>query len=161
MNAEVRIEFEVPFVRGKERPRVVRGHAYTPAGTETSERLIWTSYCDECTAKYGGVVTAPAGVPVRIAVTASGTMPTSRPKRDGDHEPYVYMPDSDNIAKLVLDALNPKTKKRPDGTRDVIRVGAWKDDRQVVRLDVEKVARYRGMPERTVVVIEWSRMEDK
>lgn len=151
----VRIEFSVPFVRGKERPRYAGGHAYTPAATQASERIVWCAYEDACTSLYGQIMTAPDRVPVRLHIAAYGTMPKGRPRKEGDVEPYVYTPDADNIAKLVLDALNRRTKAGPDGDTRVVRQGAWMDDRQVVSIKVDKVARYKGSPPRTDVIVTW------
>lgn len=151
----LRVEFSVPFVRGKERPRVVKGHAYTPEGTIASERLAWTAFADECRRLYGRIVTAPEGVPVRLHIAAYGTMPASRPKKDGNSEPFTFKPDADNIAKLILDALSCKTRIDSGGMLRVLQQGAWMDDRQVVSVDICKVARYRGVRPHTDVIVTW------
>lgn len=149
------LEFSVGFVRGKERPRIAGGHAYTPSSTAASERVAWVAYEDACREKYGGTVTAPEGVPVMVRVQAYGTMPKGRPQRDGNSEPYVYTPDADNIGKLILDALNPRIKRDRDKCARIVRLGAWADDRQVTRLDSRKVARLRGKKPETHVTVVW------
>lgn len=148
------VEFRLDFVRGKERPRITGGHAYTPEATAASECIAWCAYEDACREKYGCTVTAPEGVPVMVMVAAFGTMPAGRPKRDGNAEAFVVTPDADNIGKLVLDALNPKREGRGKN-RLLTRVGAWADDKQVTRLDVRKVARIRGKEPSTHVVVRW------
>lgn len=57
-----------------------------------------------------------------------------------EREPDVVRPDADNVAKLVLDALNG---------------AAWEDDTQVVSLSVVKRDRTRREGERTVVWVTW------
>ena len=146
--------FEVDFVRGKERPRIAGGHAYTPSTTAACERIAWCAYEAACIKKYGGVVTAPEGVPVLVRVDAFGMMPAGRPKRDGNVEAFVVTPDADNIGKLILDALNPKREGRGRNST-LTRVGAWVDDKQVTRLDVRKVARIRGKEPATHVLVRW------
>lgn len=148
------VAFRLDFVRGKERPRIAGGHAYTPASTATSERIAWCAYEDACRRAYGCTVTAPEGVPVMVMVAAFGTMPAGRPKRDGNAETFVVTPDADNIGKLILDALNPKREGRGKNSL-LVRVGAWADDKQVTRLDVRKVARIRGKEPATHVTVVW------
>lgn len=79
-------------------------------------------------------VAAPKGVPVAVRITAS----KSSIKHIGD--PFTTKPDADNIAKLVLDALNGK---------------AWHDDSQITSLDVTKLY-HTQFVNRITVVIEWS-----
>ena len=86
-----------------------------------------------------GGQSAPKGTPVRVSVTTARGMPKGRPKRVQE-EPDVFKPDVDNIAKLVLDALN--------GT-------AWVDDTQVTSLSVLKFARDRVAEEQTHVIVGW------
>lgn len=89
--------------------------------------------------EWGNRPCAPAGVPVTVRILTTRPMPKSRPKRIVT-EPDVYKPDADNIAKLVLDALNGI---------------AWSDDTQVTGLYVYKCDRMRNLIERTCVEVEW------
>ena len=147
------VAFTVAFVRGKQRPRF-NGHAYTPKETREAEDAIWDAYADACVSGWkadgvfhvgqGDVVRAPAGVPVRVNVSAWAALPKSTPKRVG-WRPFTKRPDVDNVAKLVLDALNPDRGRR---------WGAWSDDAQVTWLTVHKVAETRNGPF-TQVVVSW------
>lgn len=130
------ISFTVPFVRGKGRVRFVRatGRTYTPDKTAEAMELIRMAY-----AKEAGGRTAPKGVPVRVSITTARPMPKGRPKRVTE-EPDIYKPDCDNIAKLVLDALNGM---------------AWVDDTQVNTLTVQKFPRDRVEDEQTHVIVSW------
>lgn len=154
-NAEVEhadVSFTVPFVKGKERPRFGQGRTYMTPEERANERLVWVAYCDACGGK---PACAPKGTPVSVLIEAYGTMPASRPKSDGDSEPYTYTPDLDNIEKLVIDALNPRYVKDGAKVRHLVKPGAWADDRQITHIDSMKVERRRGEHERTEVRVVW------
>ena len=127
--------FEVPFVKGKERPRFSRSgkHVYTPSKTAKAEREIRKAFIA------AGGVKAPKGVEVAVHITTVRPLPKSRPKRI-ESEPDICRPDVDNISKAVLDALNGV---------------AWEDDAQVTELVIGKCERMRGVTEQTVVWINW------
>lgn len=130
------VSFSVPFVRGKGRVRFVRatGRTYTPDKTAEAMELIRMAYVRKADGRM-----AEKGVPVRVSITTARGMPKSRPK-SLVAEQDVFKPDVDNIAKLVLDALN--------GT-------AWEDDTQVTTLTVQKYPRDRVSDEQTHVVVSW------
>lgn len=132
----MRFEFEVPFVRGKARPRVARTtkHMYTPSSTVAAMEEIRHAW-----RTIAGNAKAPIGRPVRVEITCQRPLPKSRPK-SMDFESDLVKPDVDNVAKLVLDALNGF---------------AYQDDSQVVALHVRKTHRIRGIDERTSVAVEW------
>ena len=123
----------VPFVRGKGRVRFVRatGRTYTPDKTAEAMALI--------RAEWGDRPAAPKGTPVAVTIVTTRPLPASRPKRVA-WEADTAKPDADNIAKLVLDALNGV---------------AWADDTQVTDLTVQKMGRTRHMPEQTTVSVTW------
>lgn len=106
--------------RGKGRPRFGCGRAYTDAKTRAYEKLVQQTYL----ASGGKRLTGP----VRLFVVAHHGIPTSWNKAarrlalDGK-VPATRKPDADNIAKIIMDALNGV---------------AWEDDRQVVSLTVLK-----------------------
>lgn len=118
------VDFDVDLVRGKGRVRFVRqtGRTYTPDATAEAMERIRSAYV-----RAANGATAPKGTPVLVEIDTFRPLPKSRPKRV-THEPDVFKPDADNIAKLVLDALN--------GT-------AWADDTQVTDLEVHKHERSR------------------
>lgn len=130
------VSIAVPFVRGKGRVRFVRatGRTYTPDATAEAMELIRMAY-----AKESQGLMAEKGVPVRVSITTARPMPKSRPKRV-EEEPDVYKPDVDNVAKLVLDALNGV---------------AWADDTQVTTLTVQKFPRDRVAEEQTHIIVSW------
>lgn len=128
--------FYVPFVLGKGRARFMKGsgRAYTPRKTADAMESIRAAY-----AAAGGSK-APEGAEVSVHITTIRPLPKTTPRRIED-EPDVHKPDVDNIAKLVLDALNGV---------------AWEDDAQVTDLVVGKCRRTRGVEPRTYVWIDWS-----
>lgn len=123
------ISFTAPVFKGKGRPRVVRSRSgfsrsYTPRDTAKAEKQVRASFRAAVPAPYP---TFPDG-PVGVRITCYRPMPKTRPKKV-ESEPDTYRPDVDNIAKLVLDALNGQ---------------AWADDSQVNTLVVIKADRLRG-----------------
>ena len=119
-------EFEVPGkITGKGRPRVntQTAIAYTPSKTKDYEELIKQYFI----IKYRGI--EPLEGRICVSVKAFVSVPKNASKKEkvemlaGNISP-TKKPDIDNIAKIVLDALNKL---------------AFKDDNQVTKLNVEKV----------------------
>ncbi len=131
------VTFRVPFVKGKARPRFSRGHAYTPKATSDAQETIAASYVEACC---GDALKASDGVPVAVAVLTTRNVKSGFRRRDGDAHDDLQKPDADNIAKLVLDALNGV---------------AYEDDSQVFALYVLKLPRRRGNEPTTYVGIFW------
>lgn len=122
------INFTVPFCAGKQRPRFAKGHAYKTSDETLREGAIALAF------EESGGVAAPKGVPVSVRITAT------KSNTKNANAPFVSKPDADNIAKLVLDALNGK---------------AWHDDSQIVNLDVTKLNHTKNV-DRISVEIDWS-----
>ncbi len=123
-NVSCRIVFDK--VPTKARPRF-RGHAYTPKKTKAAEAKIKAAWLeqvgDTITAINGEAVHLPEFTgAVHVAVSVQRQLTKSDAKRDL-YKADTKLPDADNVAKL-LDALNGV---------------AWKDDRQITRLTVEKL----------------------
>ena len=117
---------EIPIrARGKERPRVntMTRQAYTPQKTKFYEDTIKYMFLK----KYG-VKTKPSEKEIALKIIATFEPPKSLSKKkrqeliDGEFG-YLHKPDTDNIAKAILDALNGV---------------AYKDDNQVANLLVIK-----------------------
>lgn len=99
------LEFEVPGKPfGKQRPRVVSGHAFTPKETKIYENLIkvtfQTAYPDHI----------PVSTGVRMDVLAIYPIPESWSKKKKmkaiAHLIHPNKPDWDNVGKVASDALN-------------------------------------------------------
>lgn len=118
------VSFEVwGKVRGKGRPRFTRGgHAYTPKGTRDYESAIREAFENA-----PGRPPEPFSGPIDVTIVTSRQLPKSTPK-SVIREPDTHKPDADNVAKVVLDALNGV---------------AWLDDAQVTSLTVVKLDRER------------------
>lgn len=127
--------FSVPFVEGKARPRVTKYGTFTPKDTRDFERLVLVAFEREL----DGYESAGEHVPVHVSIETWRTVPKSKPKSIVS-EPDTFKPDGDNVAKLILDALNGR---------------AWHDDSQVVELHVTKHDRTRLSETLTRVDIRW------
>lgn len=117
------IEFTVPGEpMGKGRPRVTRYGTYTPTKTKVYEEAV--KLC--CRNVYKG---EPKEGEIRAEIKAYFGIPKSRSKLQrrlalaGEVLP-TKRPDCDNIAKIILDALNGI---------------AYKDDSAVIELKVQKI----------------------
>lgn len=119
-------------VRGKGRPRFTRGgRPYTPKATRDYEEAIRDAFENA-----PGRPPEPFSGPIVVSIMTYRQLPKSTPK-SVIREPDTHKPDADNVAKVVLDALNGV---------------AWEDDAQVVSLTVSKLNRTRS-PERLSVTI--------
>lgn len=126
----VTVAFEVPFVAGQSRPRLTSRpfpHAVKPARDSERERAVAAAF-DEALAALGRTAPlAPKGVAVTVSVLCERPLPKTAPRRLV-RQTDTGKPDADNVAKLVLDALNGH---------------AWEDDSQVTSLCVSKMPRTR------------------
>lgn len=109
-----------PVAKG--RPRFGNGRAYTDAKTIAAEQSILAAWLTQAGAR------KPHDGPVAVEIVATFIPPASWPKWKQQAAvnglwPHMSKPDSDNLAKAVLDALNGV---------------AWVDDAQVVRHQIEK-----------------------
>lgn len=111
----------VGTIRGKARPRFNywTKNVYTPSNTKNYEKLIKSQYT-----KADGVISQKD---ISIRIIANFKIPKSYTKKkikeieEGNLKPHKI--DVDNIAKVVMDALNKV---------------AYEDDRQIVNLEVSK-----------------------
>lgn len=109
---------------GKERPRFYRGHALTPKKTNEYENMVAMLY-----GMAADGVFFSDGEALRIVITAYLPIPSraTKAQRAGmlsGEMHAVKKPDADNIAKIIMDALNGV---------------AFVDDTQVVDLLVRKL----------------------
>lgn len=128
----------------KARPRfsrTVKGvRTYTPTKTLKYEELVRYHALAERQKK--GI--KPIAKQMRLQIKAYFSIPKSYSKKrkerciNGEERP-TKKPDSDNIAKIVLDGLNPKMKVDHRLQKAVcVHEGLYQDDRQVIDLRVEK-----------------------
>ena len=130
--------------QGKARPRFARRgksiSTYTPKETHSYEGLV--RYCAVSAMKEKRI--RPITADMSISIKAYFKIPTSYSKKRRHNclaglERPSKKPDSDNIAKIVLDGLNPKVKRSKALHKMVcLQQGLYLDDKQVVSLKVEK-----------------------
>lgn len=96
----------------KARPRVARGHAYTPKRTKDYEEIVRIAY------KKAGGTKLEGAVFMRIGAVYKA------PKKSLLYHNRTKKPDLDNIAKAIMDGLNGI---------------AYEDDAQVSVLQIEKL----------------------
>lgn len=135
----MKISFTVPGApKGKARPRVTRsGHAYTPQDTVMYENLVKTTFASTYPdhkplddAEISAVIYAYYPIP------KSASRKRKQMMLEGDIKP-ITKPDTDNVAKSILDSLNGI---------------AYSDDSHVTDLTVMK--RYSDTP-RVYVLLKW------
>lgn len=141
------VDFTVPFVRGKQRPKAAtRGghpHVYTPARTLRDEATVRDAYEAAALETYGEEVRAPKGTPVTLRIDIRRHLPDARPRRITSEPDTVGgrgNPDLDNVVKLISDALNG---------------AAWADDCQVDMIIARKHARTRRDGDETAIRVTW------
>ncbi len=130
------VKFEIPGKpTGKGRPRFTRnGKPYTPDATAAFENLVKLYYKSHTHGvKLNGEI--KACITAVFPVPKSDSKKKRAQKLEGTIRPTVK-PDCDNIAKIVLDALNHI---------------AYDDDSQVVSLELQKIY---GEEPKTIVTLE-------
>lgn len=135
----MKVEFKIQGkVQAKQRPRFNRlsGRTYTPKETIAYENWVKTCYLE----KYKNQTAMEK--PLKVKITAFFEVPKSTSKKkkmqmlDNQVLPMIK-PDTDNIAKGILDSLNGI---------------AYVDDKQVVQLEVNKF--YNALPSVEVTIEE-------
>lgn len=135
---------------GKARPRVTRTVTYTPAKTARYEDLVRYTAINS----FKGIFDKDE--PLDVKIIAYFEIPKSLSKKRkslclANQELPTKKPDIDNIAKIIMDGMNPKMKlnKALHQMVEVIR-GVYRDDKQVTTLLVKK--RYSEYPRVEVTV---------
>lgn len=137
----MKFEFSIPGKPiGKGRPRFTKaGHTFTPKETASYENLVKLCFMRA----YPNVEPIPAKVPLVAHIVAYYPIPASISKKQRDRMTAALVfptvkPDTDNVAKIVLDSLNGI---------------AYYDDAQIVQLTVMK--RYSDEPRVVLQLREW------
>ena len=126
----------VPVPKG--RPRMTKtGHTYTPKETKDYEDLVKWSFIQQV-----GIYENPPEEPVMVKMVFRMPIPKSYSLRKlakirSQKMACPKRPDIDNLAKIVLDALNGL---------------AYKDDNQIVQMELSKV--YSDKPGTTICINE-------
>lgn len=130
-------------VQAKQRPRLGKYGTYTPAETKNYENWVKLSFIN----KYKNF--KPLEEALKVKIFAYYEIPRSKSKKIklamlNDKIRPTIKPDTDNIAKSILDSLNKI---------------AYADDKQVVDLQVKKL--YADKPCVYVVIEEINNTEEK
>ena len=146
--------------QGKARPRFARRgkfvSTYTPSATQKYEEQVRYS---ALSARQRKGINKPISADISLGIKAYFKIPKTYSKKrkerclNGEERPS-KKPDSDNIAKIVLDGLNPKMKVDHAQHKAVcVHEGLYRDDKQVVSLKVDKY--YSDKPRVEITAI-WS-----
>lgn len=144
----VTVAFEVPFAAGQHRPRFSSRpfpHMLKPDADRERERDVAAAFCAAAMRAGLGakLPVAARGVPVTVSVRVFRHLPKSTPKGVAEAAD-TGKPDADNVAKLVMDALNGC---------------AYEDDAQVTSLRVTKMPRSRIQRDRMEVEVFYGRRD--
>ena len=107
--------------KGKGRPRLGKGFAYTPKDTVNYENWVKTCFLNQEGKMLEGELKAE--IICYYSIPKSASKNKAEQMRKGIVRP-IKRPDIDNIAKIILDSLNGM---------------AYKDDSQVVELNIKKL----------------------
>jgi len=119
----MKVVFEIPGTPcGKGRPRLGKYRVYTPDKTKNYEALLKYIFINE----FRDFKPFEGALRAKITAIFEPAKSNSKKKNamllNGKYN-YTSRPDTDNVAKIVLDGLNKL---------------AYKDDAQITRLEVEK-----------------------
>lgn len=121
--SEISSFFIAGEVQAKQRPKFNGRFAYTPKETVVYENLVKLQYQAQCgNYRYGDNVPLAVTIYVYIAPPQSASN-VKKTRMLNQAEYPLKKPDVDNVAKIILDALNGI---------------AYRDDKQVVELHVKK-----------------------
>lgn len=154
------IKFVIPGEpQSKERPRTVRRasgvRTYTPAKTHRYEDIVryFAVY-----ARKEHKISEPINSQCGVSIKAYFGIPKSFSKKrrelclKGKERP-TKKPDSDNIAKIIFDGMNPKMKlNKALHKKMVLQDGFYEDDKLIVTHSVEK---WYSMHPHVEVTVTW------
>lgn len=125
-------------IKGKARQRfnTKTGRAFTPGDTITYEN--WIKYCYQ--EQDGRLIDGPvkARIYVYYKIPKSYTKKRVQAIRDGLEMP-LKKPDSDNIAKIVLDSLNKIAFNDDAQVVELIVVKKWTEEQERIEFELEEV----------------------
>ena len=123
-------------IRGKARPRVCRGHAFTPKDTVQYEKLVRECYKEQDGRYLEGSIKA--------LIIAYYKIPKSYSKkrvqaiREGLEKPS-KKPDGDNIAKIIFDSLNGIAYKDDAYIADFIVIKEYTEELERVEFELSEI----------------------
>lgn len=126
-------------IKGKARPRVFNGHAVTPKDTVNYEN--WVRLCYQQQGKGNGLIEGS----IRARIVAYYKIPKSYTKkrvqaiREGLEYPC-KKPDSDNIAKIILDSLNKIAFDDDAQIVELTVLKRWTEENERVEFELEEIS---------------------
>ena len=125
-------------IKGKARPRfnTKTGRAFTPGDTITYENWIKCCYQEQDGKFIDGPVSAR--IEVYYKIPKSYTKKRVQAIRDGVEMP-LKKPDSDNIAKIVLDSLNKIAFDDDAQGVELTVVKKWTEEQERIEFELEEV----------------------
>ena len=125
-------------IKGKARPRfnTKTGRAFTPGDTITYENWIQCCYQEQDGKFIDGPVSAR--IEVYYKIPKSYTKKRVQAIRDGLEMP-LKKPDSDNIAKIVLDSLNKIAFDDDAQVVELTVVKKWTEEQERIEFELEEV----------------------
>lgn len=124
-------------INGKARPRHTRaGITFTPQNTLHYENWVRLCYKDQCGKYFEG--------PIRASITAYYKVPKSFTKKRIEAirnclDYPVKKPDSDNIAKIILDSLNKIAYNDDAQIIDLKVFKRWTEENERVEFNLEEI----------------------
>lgn len=125
-------------IRGKQRPRfnTKTGRAFTPGDTITYENWIRFAYQEQCGVHLNGAIRAR--IEVYYKIPKSYTKKRVQAIREGLEMP-LKKPDSDNIAKIVLDSLNKIAFDDDAQVVELTVIKRWTEDVERIEFELEEI----------------------
>lgn len=125
-------------IRGKQRPRfnTQSGKAFTPKDTITYENWIKCCYREQSGKWLEGAIRAR--IEVYYKIPKSYTKKRVQAIRDGLEAP-LKKPDSDNIAKIVLDSLNKIAFDDDAQVVELTVIKRWTEETERIEFELEEV----------------------
>ena len=125
-------------IKGKQRPRfnTKTGRAFTPGDTITYENWIKCCYQEQD----GRFIYGPvkARIEVYYKIPKSYTKKRIQAIRDGLEMP-LKKPDSDNIAKIVLDSLNKIAFNDDAQVVELTVIKRWTEEQERIEFELEEI----------------------
>ena len=125
-------------IKGKARPRfnTKTGRAFTTKDTMTYENLVKRCYQEQCGKWLNGAIRAR--IRVYYKIPKSYTKKRIKAIRDGLEMP-LKKPDSDNIAKIVLDSLNKIAFDDDAQVVELTVIKRWTEEQERIEFELEEV----------------------
>lgn len=124
-------------IKGKARPRVFNGHAVTPKDTVNYENWVRLCYQQQGNGLIEGSIRAR--IVAYYKVPKSYTKKRVQAIREGLEYPC-KKPDSDNIAKIILDSLNKIAFDDDAQIVELTVLKRWTEENERVEFELEEIS---------------------